>query len=391
MRPAPAVCYCGDPLTVAFTLRLAVAEGMVAFWPRSGLSTVTRSALTASGTLERPVMNPFPLPALASVLIVSLRAIALDAPPTRVLAEDFSANPLNHGWELHGSPTLFHWNSATESLDVTWDSTKPNSYLQLPLGTLLTRHDDFSLDLDLSLKDIRAGLTDEKPGTFQIAFGFQNRASAIQEDFIRGTGDRSPHLVEFNFFPDTGYGPTIWPAIFPESGRMNYTGSSDFSLFELPIDVTMRISLHYTAKNETASIRISTNGVLVGPVAAAPLSRTFTSFELDTLAVSSYSDEGQPPFMPGSILAHGTLDNLIIKTPYPPIRFESGTWLNGRWQQTFISQVGWIYELEGTTDLRVWTKASARSPGDGGSLTLAEEATHSTPHRFFRVKAERSK
>src|SRR2546423_1029749 len=42
--------------------------------------------------------------------------------------EDFSQDPAMHGWNIFGETNLFHWNSANQKLDVTWDSSKGNSY-----------------------------------------------------------------------------------------------------------------------------------------------------------------------------------------------------------------------------------------------------------------------
>ena len=96
----------------------------------------------------------------------------------RTVEEDFSTDPLNQGWNIFGQTNLFHWNPAEKCLAMTWDSSQSNSYLRLPLQTLLTRRDDFSVSLDLRLHDIVPGADPDYPGTFQIAFGFQNRADA---------------------------------------------------------------------------------------------------------------------------------------------------------------------------------------------------------------------
>jgi hypothetical protein len=63
--------------------------------------------------------------------------------------EDFSENPLDHGWSVFGDSQLFRWNQQLQLMEVTWDSSKPNSYLQFPLKTIMTRNDDFTIELDL--------------------------------------------------------------------------------------------------------------------------------------------------------------------------------------------------------------------------------------------------
>lgn len=301
--------------------------------------------------------------------------------------ENFASAPAARGWNTFGDTNLFSWNSTNQNLEVTWDSSRRNSYFQLPLGTLLTRRDDFSVALDLELKDIAYGTTQGKPGTFQLAFGFMNQASARQTNFIRGTGSDSPNLVEFNFFPDSGYGPTVWPAVFTTNGVMNYSGSSDFSLFDLPVGVTMRFVLSYTASNQSATVSISTNGVLVGPVTTAPLMTSFSQFILDTFAIASYSDAGQSPFMPGSILAHGVVDNVVVSAQPPPVRNFTGNLAGSVWQSTFLSRTNWNYVLQATGDFATWTNVSPATPGSGQTTSLNDPNAGSFDKRFYRVNA----
>lgn len=371
------------------------------FSPRL-VSRFNPSAPSWPGTRERPVMLQFhvrwpfqwvhPLLALLAFLtpfvplLSQAAAPPITDPESAELREEFANAPTSHGWEYFGNPELFQWNALQQNLEVTWDSSQPNSYLRLPLGTLLTRHDSFSLELDLQLNDIEAGISDLKPGTFQIAFGFQSKADADRPQFIRGTGDRSPNLVEFNFFPDTGYGPTVWPAIFAENGRMNYSGSGDFSLFELPVKVPLHIRLSFDAGTQSAHIQVQSNGSTLG-TATAVLSRAFTWFELDSLCLASYSDAGQAPFMPGSILAHGTVDNLVARIPPSPIRSEQIKVTSGRWTHTLLSRTGWNYTLQSSPDLESWTDFGPTLPGTGETLSLETTTAASDPQRFFRIKA----
>jgi hypothetical protein len=301
--------------------------------------------------------------------------------------ENFASAPAARGCKIFGDTKLFRWNSANQNLEVTWDSSRCNSYFQLPLGTLLTRRGDFSVALDLELKDFAYGTTPGKPGTFQIAFGFMNQASARQTNFIRGTGSDSPNLVEFNFFPDSGYGPTVWPAVFSTNGVMNYSGSSDFSLFDLPVGVPMRFVLSYTASNQSATVSISTNGVLVGPVTTAPLMTNFSQFLLDTFAIASYSDAGQSPFMPGSILAHGLVDNIVVSVQPPPVRDFTGSLAGGIWQSTFLSRTNWNYILQATADFASWTNVTPATPGIGQTTSLNDPNAGAFGKRFYRVNA----
>src|SRR6266403_5496783 len=118
--------------------------------------------------------------------------------------EDFSTDPAARGWRAVGKTNLFHWNSTSQALEVTWDSSQSNSYYCRSLGTILTTNDDFSVGFDLRLSEIAAGFDPQKPGPFGLSIGFLNLADASRTNFLRGTGYDSPELAEFSFFPDPG-------------------------------------------------------------------------------------------------------------------------------------------------------------------------------------------
>jgi hypothetical protein len=316
-------------------------------------------------------------------------AVAAVEVPSRSITEDFSSDPTRGAWNLFGDATLFHWNSAAGNLGVTWDSSHPNSYLRLPLQTILTRNDDFGVAFDLTLNDIAAGVSAAKPGTFQIAIGFQNQADASRTNFIRGTGSDSPNLVEFDFFPDTGFGPTVWPGIFPTNGTMNYSGSSDFSVFDLPVGALMRVSLQFSAASRSATLSITTNGTLVGPITTAHLATNFTAFDVDTFAIASYTDAGQDPSGAGSILAHGILDNIALTLPREAVRFASGSLVSNQWQMSFLSRTNWTYVLESTSNFNTWTNASPVVSGTGRFLDLVDTNQFPADRRFYRISGTR--
>ena len=309
--------------------------------------------------------------------------------------ENFSNDPSTQGWIWFGDSSLFRWNSTNQNLEVTWDSSRSNSYLQLPLHTLLSPSDDFGVKLDLVLHDVEGGIRIEKPGPMQLAFGFQNRSDAQSTRFNRGTGTDSPNLVEFNFFPDTGFGPTVWPAVYSTNSGMNYNGSGDFSVFDLPTGVTMHIELAYASSNQTVWTSIRTNGALVGPITSAilatnatSLSRPFTQFEVDTFTISSYSDlELAPSPYAGSILAHGVIDNLVITFPTPPIQQERFALTNDHWEQSFLSRHAWSYVLQASADLQTWRNVTEVQKGTGGRLTFQDTNITQTHSYFYRIYA----
>jgi hypothetical protein len=323
--------------------------------------------------------------------------IAKVSPAAITVAENFSSDPKERGWGLFGHSELFRWNGTNQNLEVIWDSSRSNSYFHLPLGTILTRHDDFAVSLDLLLEDIAAGVTSNRPGTFQIAFGFHNSADAKKTNFFRGSSSNSPNLVEFNFFPDTGFGPTVWPGILSTNSAINYNGPGDFGIFDLPVGVVMHISLAYIASNETATISITTNGVLVGHAVSARLATNsvgfgsvFTQFKLDTFAIASYSDEGQNPSYAGSILAHGVIDNLVITFPPPPVQDLHGDLSLNVWQTKLLTRTNWNYVVEATENFRTWSTIGVPTAGSGGQIILQDTNALTFPARFYRINAQRA-
>src|ERR1043165_9576725 len=103
--------------------------------------------------------------ALASLVLVQTSANAV------TFSQNFSTMPFTNGWSVFGDTNLFQWSSANQNLAVTWASTKSNSYFYLPLGTTLTRNDDFIIEFDLNLSDIASGVEPGKTGPLQLGFG----------------------------------------------------------------------------------------------------------------------------------------------------------------------------------------------------------------------------
>ena len=313
--------------------------------------------------------------------------VAVSVAGAAAFQEDFAIDPLAHGWRIFGNTNLFQWDSTHQNLAITWDSSQTNSYFQLPLGTIVARDDDFSVALDLRLDDIAAGIRPGKSSTFELAFGLQNAAEAESTNFFRGNGNNSPNLVEFDFFPNTGFKATIWPAFWSTNSVLNYNGSSDYTIMDLPVGVWLHLSLDYTASNATLVTAITTNGVSVGSVHPVPLSGNFTDFRVTAFALESYSDAFQSG-VPGSLLAHGVVDNVVVTAPPAPIQELRGYLSNGTWQVQFLSRSNWLYTLEQTADLISWTAASAAGWGNGTNLVL-EDTNALAAQSFYRVRAER--
>lgn len=305
--------------------------------------------------------------------------------------EDFSTDPAARGWRVVGDTSLFQWNSINQNLEVTWDSSRTNSYFHRPLGTVLTRSDDFTLAFDLRLRDIGRGTTPGLPGTMQLAVGFLNLAGATNGSFLRATGSDSPNVAEFGYFPDSGFGASVSPTFISSN---NQFAAAFYSTFTLTTNDLFRITMNYTASNLTLVTLMTSNGLPFGPIedvilGGPPFFIPFSDFRVDTLSISSYSEAGQDPNYAGSILAHGTVDNFVVTTPPPPVANLSGGFSNQLWQVQFTSRTNWSYTLERSGDFVTWTTASLSVSGNGGSLSLSETGPASGPASFYRVNARR--
>jgi hypothetical protein len=305
-----------------------------------------------------------------------------------IITEDFATNPLDHQWRAFGDSNLFILNQESQSLTVTWDSSRGNSYYYLPLGNILNREDDFSMALDLELVDFHAGVNPNKASTFELALGFMNIVDGTKTNFLRGNSSLAPNLVEFDFFPDTEFGPTIWPSVWSTNSSPNYNGSSDYAILSLPTGIVMRVVMSYAASNQTLSTSVTTNGIAIGVINSVALSSSFTDFRVNAFALESYSDAGQDPRYGGSLLAHGRVDNIVVKVPSSPVQNLEVMFANQQPQVSFTSRTNWVYEVERSTDLQTWTSASQRLSGNGQSI-FWQDTNAPAMKAFYRVRSER--
>jgi hypothetical protein len=359
--------------------RLLVCVHTAIFGLRTGLSIRNPSA-PSRGKLKDQLMYQ----SCKTIVLSFLASIAIAGAAT--ISEDFTADPASHGWQTFGDTNLFHWNATNQNLEVTWDSSQPNSYFHHPLGTMLSKNDDFSLAFDLRLADITIGSNTNKPYTFQFAIGLNHFSEATDAGYLRGTGFSSPNLVEFDYFPDSGFGATVDPVVISTNNGYS-DGGFTFPLEMAPNNL-FHISMTYTASNQTLVTVMTRNGQPFGPVADATLGTNFTDFRVDQVAVSSYSDAGQDPSFAGSILAHGTVDNFLVTTPAPPVVNVTGGFAGSSWQVQFQSSTNWLYTLEKTTDFNTWSAASPAVQGNGGGMTLTD-TNASGSKAFYRVSAAR--
>ncbi len=338
------------------------------------------------------------------LLALASAGVFLILSPTRAitLSEDFSANPLQQGWQIFGNTNAFAWNSANQNLEVTWDSMRPNSYFYRSLGIALTRHDDFTLEFDLRLSDIASGVEPGKTGPMQIGLGLLNLASATSTNFMRGAWGGAPNVAEFAYYTSGyyDYGGVIYPS--PASAVPSFIPGNDsyhyapafVSMFEteLPIQQTVHVRMDYRGATQTATLTLTTNGVPLSQPPELVLSNPSYSqflpadtFHVNTFSISSYSSAGNDY---DSVLAHGTVDNLRVTAQRQPIaRMASGLTTEGFWQAEFYGHTNWLYTLERSINLQAWEPASVTNAGTE-ALTTLQDPDPPTSRAFYRIRAQ---
>jgi hypothetical protein len=310
------------------------------------------------------------------------------------ITENFNNNPSQDGWQIFGDTNLFQWVSTNQNLAVTWDSSQSNSYFFHLLGTIVTRDDDFSIAFDLQLNDIASGNEPGKISPMELGFGFLNHADATDPGFQRAA---AANLAELDYFPlgyyidNQGKTNTINPTLTPTfiSTVYDYAPSA-YVPYEVtfPTGEPVHVSLTYTASNQTLVATFQTNGVDCLEIPPVVLTDSFTTndnFAVDMFSISSYGSAGDPY---DSVLAHGTVANIVVTVPPPPIQNFSGNFSNGVWRVQFISRTNWLYTLERTPDFRSWTGVSISTAGNGTNLFL-QDTNAPTDKAFYRVRADR--
>jgi len=304
---------------------------------------------------------------LFTALTLSVASSQLSA---ATLVTRFTTDPLTQGWQAHGTNNLFTWDSTNQNLRATWDSSKPNNYFHLPLNTTLTRTHGFMLTFDLTLSDM------PNSNGFQIAIGLLNLADATATNFFRGSGSESPNIAEFDFFPDSGFGASYNATLIDANNTFAFRYDNQPLEFGTPY----HIELTHLPGDGHLSGQVFTNGQLYTTLPYAYASPGFSEFELDTLAISSYSDVNG---YGSSILAHGAVDNIVFASPLP---VSTITPLSAT-EISLASDAAWNYTLESTTNLTAWAQAAATVPGNGGTLVL--QATNAPADAsFYRVRAD---
>jgi hypothetical protein len=317
-----------------------------------------------------------------SLMLAGLFVLLAMRSGATTITENFSANPLQNGWQIFGNTNLFQWDPTNQDLAVTWDSSQTNSYFYHPLGIIYSRTNDFLITFDLRLSDITIGITPGKPFTFEIAIGLIHTTIATNENYFRGYGF-FPDIVEFDYFPNdiNDYGATVSTLMI--SSQTNYSNGGFTAPLELETNTLYHVMMGYTATNQTLHTTMTADGTPFGPIQDAYLGAGFDDFQVDAVSINSYSDDGQDPDYSGSLLMHGTVDNFAFASPLPVGTINAIA--AGKVQ--FASDTNWFYTLEQTANFQTWSAAAPSVSGNGTNLVL--QATNPPAEKsFYRVRAD---
>lgn len=264
--------------------------------------------------------------------------------------ETFDSDPLTKGWSVHGDKSLFEWDEDSESLRVKWDTERPSSFFYKPLGRVLTESNSFAFTFQITLDSVKAGYLEGKPYTFQVALGLLNISSAIDKNFNRGTGSDSPNLVEWDYFPDTGFGATVSPAV--ASDKSEFSAGFTFPA-ELLIGKTYSIKLIYNSEERVLKTEMLEDGKSWENIQTVEISSDFSGFFVDTFSISNFSAKDSE----SSLLAIGTVDEVALVTSDTlPKLF--GVKINGsQWEAKSFLIEPEIWKVESSNDVLNWNRA----------------------------------
>ena len=281
-------------------------------------------------------------------------------------AEDFSVDPLVSSWVVHGDESLFEWNAEAGVLAVTWDSEKPNSSFYRPLGLVLTEADAFAFKFDIALDEVKVGHLDGQPYTFEVAVGLVDIESAKGDGLSRGTGSDSPNLVEWNYFPDTGFGATVSPAI--ASGKSQFAAGFTFPA-ALAAGEKYSVRMEYDPGERTLKTFMLENSKAWKGIQSVKLQDDFSGFAVDAFSISSYTAKGTE----SSLFASGTVDNLAIAVDRSQPRIVGARLIDWQWRARTFGFAAADYLLERSADLHDWQPVGNGVRSDGFYLRLIDE------------------
>jgi hypothetical protein len=306
--------------------------------------------------------------------------------------ESFASDPFARGWQTAGNAALFQWNPGQGALEVTWDSAQTNSFFYLPLGTVLSKEDSFRWSCLLRMRDVRAGTTPGKEAEFPIAIGLLHTQMITNNRAYRGAGVNATYgvrnIVEWNFFPDAGFGDT-WAATVVSSNNV-YAYSHTFPVPLVAADA-YRITLEYAATNQTLHTFVWRNGqpaFALEPIGLAAI----PDFRVDAISITSYSDAVQAglPLYHGSVLAHAFVDEMTWHLPPPPVNSLTLQGTAGYREISFTGASNWLHRLERTFNFNHWESVGNALTGNPpqGRFVVRDTNGPATA-AFYRIRSER--
>jgi hypothetical protein len=281
--------------------------------------------------------------------------------------EDFSADPLLKGWKLYGEEALFKWDSASKSLHITWDSERPNSFCYRPLGLVLTETDAFALTFDITLDEVKAGHRDGQPYTFEVALGLINTESAKSDKFKRGTGTDSPNLIEWDYFPDTGFGATVSPAI--ASLKSRFAAGFTFPA-EIALGKFYSVRMEYDPAARQLKTAMLENGKEWKRIKSVSIPDDFDGFAVDAFSISNYTAKGTE----ASLLARGQVDNIAIAVGRSQFHILDNHLEGEKWQARVFGIGGLDYVLERSANFQDWIPVINGVRTEGFYLRLTDDS-----------------
>lgn len=284
------------------------------------------------------------------LLAIVFIAIESSLSANNLYFETFDSDPLTKGWSIHGDKSLFEWDEGSESLRVKWDTEKQSSFFYKPLGRVLTESNSFAFTFQITLDSVKAGYLEDKPYTFQVSLGLLNISSAIDEKFNRGTGSDSPNLVEWDYFPDTGFGATVSPVV--ASDKSEFSAGFTFPA-ELILGKVYSIKLIHDSEERILKTEMIEDGKSWEKIQTVKISSDFSGFSVDAFSISNFSAKDSE----SSLLAIGSVDEIALATSDTLPKLFGVKINRSQWEAKSFLIDPEIWKVESSSDVINWNRA----------------------------------
>jgi hypothetical protein len=201
---------------------------------------------------------------------------------------------------------------------------------------------------------------------------------------FRGTGINAVHgprnLVEFTYFPDSGFGATVAPTIITDKNQIYFSGNYPLEMLG---GEQYEIELKFDPTQQTLYTTLIRNGESL-PLKPLHFSASETDFVLNAFALSSYSDAGQSSQFSGSIRAEAQIDTIRLLWPTVPVPSLSVILQEADLLFSFTAEKGWLYSLQSSVDFIRWEQLKEISVRENGELKVLHPFEPGAA-RFFRL------